>query len=104
MQAQEYFFRRVDENGYYMPHQAIYGFASYRVLQFCEAHLLLSCLDGLRFKSLLDVGCAEGFYPRLVHARYGADAYGVELSVSGLRRMWEHYRLEGVCGDAHASR
>jgi len=102
MQAQEYLFRRVDENGYYMPHQAIYGFASYRVLQFCEAYVLLSCLDKLRFKSLLDVGCAEGFYPRLVRVRYGADTYGVEISVSGLRRMREYHRLEGICGDAHA--
>jgi len=102
MQAQDYLFRRVDENGHYMPHQAIYGFANYRVLQFYEAYALLSCLDKLHFKSFLDVGCAEGFYPRLVRARYGAEAYGVELSVSGVRRMWEYNRLEGVCGDAHA--
>jgi SAM-dependent methyltransferase len=101
MQAHEYLFRRVDENGYYMPHQAIYGFASFRVLQFCECYALLSRLDELSFESFLDVGCAEGFYPRLVQARYGAEVYGVDFSASAVRRMWEYHRIEGICGDAH---
>ncbi|MGQ9608606.1 MAG: methyltransferase domain-containing protein [bacterium] len=100
-QAQDYLFRRIDENGYYMPHQAIYGFASFRVLQFCEIQTLVSCLDSLEFESFLDVGCAEGLYPRIVKVRYGADAYGMDFSASAIQRMWEYNNIEGLCGDAH---
>jgi 2-polyprenyl-3-methyl-5-hydroxy-6-metoxy-1,4-benzoquinol methylase len=100
-QAQDYLFRRMDKNGYYLPHQAIYGFATYRILQFCEIQTFLSSLDDLSFDSFLDVGCAEGFYPRLVQVRYGAEVFGMDLSVPAVRRMWEYNRIEGVCGDAH---
>jgi len=99
-QAQDYLFRRMDKEGYYIPHQAIYGFAPYRVLQFCEIQTFLSCLDNLSFNSFLDIGCAEGFYPRLVQVRYGAEAYGMDLSVPAVRRMWEYNHIEGICGDA----
>jgi len=100
-QAQDYLFRRMDKNGYYMPHQAVYGFAPYRVLQFCEIQTFLSCLDDLSFDSFLDVGCAEGFYSRLVQVRYGVEVSGMDLSVPAVRRMWECNRIEGVSGDAH---
>ncbi len=102
MEAQDFLFRRIDAQGNYMPHQAIYGFESSRVPQYCEAYLLLSLLDKINFGSFIDVGCAEGFYPRLISARYGVDAYGVDLSASGIRRMREYYKLEGVCADVHA--
>lgn len=101
MQAQDYLFRRMDKDGYYLPHQAIYGFATYRILQFCEIQTFLSSLDDLSFDSFLDVGCAEGFYPRLVQVRYGSEVAGMDLSVPAVRRMWEYNRIEGVCGDAH---
>ena len=100
-QAQDYLFRRMDKNGFYLPHQAIYGFATYRILQFCEIQTFLSSLDVLNFDSFLDVGCAEGFYPRLVQVRYGAEVSGMDLSVPAVRRMWEYNRIEGICGDAH---
>jgi len=100
-QAQDYLFRRMDKDGYYIPHQAIYNFAPYRVLQFCEIQTFLSCLDCLSFDSFLDIGCAEGFYPRLVQVRYGAETYGMDLSVPAVRRMWEYNHIEGICGDAH---
>jgi ubiquinone/menaquinone biosynthesis C-methylase UbiE/uncharacterized protein YbaR (Trm112 family) len=101
MEAQDRLFRRIDADGNYMPHQAIYGFAPYRVLQFVEASLLLSQLDKLSFNSFLEVGCAEGFYPRLVQARYGAEVCGVDLSFSGVHRMWDFHRIEGICADVH---
>jgi len=100
--AQDYLFRRMDKDGYYIPHQAIYGFAPFRVLQFCEIQTFLSCLDNLSFNSFLDIGCAEGFYPRLVKVRYGAETYGMDLSVPAVRRMWEYNHIEGLCGDAHS--
>lgn len=99
--AQDCLFRRMDKDGYYIPHQAIYGFAPFRVLQFCEIQTFLSCLDILSFNSFLDIGCAEGFYPRLVKVRYGAETYGMDLSVPAVRRMWEYNHIEGLCGDAH---
>jgi len=101
MEAQDHLFRRIDAQGNYTPHQAIYGFSPQRVLQYCEAYLLLSLLDKLDFGSFIDIGCAEGFYPRLVNARYGAEAYGVDLSVSGVRRMRDYHKLDGVSADAH---
>ena len=101
MEAQDLLFRRIDDKGNYTPHQAIYGFAPYRVLQFVEASLLLRQLDKISFDSFLEVGCAEGFYPRLVQARYGADVCGVDLSFAGVRRMWDYHCLEGICADVH---
>jgi len=102
MKAQDCLFRRIDAQGNYMPHQAIYGFESSRVLQYCEAQLLLYLLDSIHFDSFIDIGCAEGFYPRLISARYGVDSYGLDLSASGIRRMREYHKLEGVCADVHA--
>ena len=101
MEAQDHLFRRIDAQGNYTPHQAIYGFSPQRVLQYCEAYLLLSLLDKLDFGNFIDIGCAEGFYPRLVNVRYGAEAYGVDLSVSGVRRMRDYHKLDGVSADAH---
>jgi SAM-dependent methyltransferase len=102
MKLQDNLFRRIDAEGNYFPHQPIYGFAPYRVLQYCEAYLLLSLLDEIHFDNFIDIGCAEGFYPRLVSARYGVDAYGVDLSAFGIHRMREYHKLNGVCADAHA--
>lgn len=101
MEAQDHLFRRIDGQGNYTPHQAIYGFSPQRVLQYCEAYLLLSLLDKLDFGNFIDIGCAEGFYPRLVNARYGAETYGVDLSISGVRRMRDYHKLDGVSADAH---
>lgn len=100
MEAQNKLFRRIDSDGIYMPHQSIYGFASYRLLQYAEIFLLLSTLDRLKFRNFLETGCAEGFYPRLVSVRYGAKSYGLDLAFGALKRMKDYYKMDGVCGDA----
>jgi uncharacterized protein YbaR (Trm112 family)/SAM-dependent methyltransferase len=99
MEAQNKLFRRMNSDGVYMPHQSIYGFASYRLLQYAEISLLLSTLDRLKFRNFLEAGCAEGFYPRLVSVRYGAKSYGLDLAFGALKRMKDYYKMDGVCGD-----
>lgn len=100
MESQNKLFRRIDSEGVYIPHQSIYGFASYRLLQYAEIFLLLSILDRLKFQSFLEAGCAEGFYPRLVSVRYGAKSYGLDLSFGALKRIKDYYKMDGICGDA----
>ena len=102
MEEQDRLFRRVDADGTYLPHQPIYGFEAYRAFQYGDLVELITQLDTLTFDSVLDVGCAEGFTPRLAQARYGASVMGLDLSVSGVRRMWDYHRIEGACADAHA--
>lgn len=101
MEAQDLLFRRIDDEGNYMPHQAIYGFAPYRVLQFVEASLLLRQLDRLSFNSFLEVGCAEGFYPGWFKCVMEQNSVGWISPFPVCRRMWDYHRLEGICADAH---
>ena len=56
----------------------------------------------LDFDSALDVGCADGFFVDLLHHDLGADAVGVDLAPSFVRRMRSVFGAPGVVGDGVA--
>jgi SAM-dependent methyltransferase len=61
---------------------------------------LLDVLDGLEFASVLDVGCAEGYFIKLVRDRYGANSWGVDLSPVALAKAHHNYGLSVAAADA----
>lgn len=54
---------------------------------------LLDALEGLRFETVLDVGCSEGFLTHAVAERFGAQAWGVDLSTTALAKAHKQYGL-----------
>src|SRR5271154_6199629 len=54
---------------------------------------LLSTLEGLEFTSVLDVGCSEGYFGKLVRDRFATDVWGVDLSTVALAKAHQNYGL-----------
>jgi SAM-dependent methyltransferase len=61
---------------------------------------LLSELGGLEFRTMLDVGCAEGFFMDAVRRRFGAETWGVDISDAAVRRARENYGFNVAAADA----
>jgi SAM-dependent methyltransferase len=61
---------------------------------------LLSALDSMSFASVLDVGCAEGYFMKVVQDRFGAEAWGVDLSDGSLKRARELYGFPVAAAEA----
>ncbi len=61
---------------------------------------LFGALDKLEFKSVLDVGCAEGYFINAIHDRYGAEGWGVDLSETALAKAHSEYGLPVAAAEA----
>jgi GT2 family glycosyltransferase/SAM-dependent methyltransferase len=61
--------------------------------------VLLEALEPLRFASVLDVGCADGFFVDAIGAQYGCGTAGVDISRSAIRRLEHRRRGAGVVAD-----
>jgi 2-polyprenyl-3-methyl-5-hydroxy-6-metoxy-1,4-benzoquinol methylase/uncharacterized protein YbaR (Trm112 family) len=61
---------------------------------------LLDALEPLEFKTVLDVGCSEGFLTQAVAARFGAEAWGVDLSTTALAKARKRYGLALAAAEA----
>jgi SAM-dependent methyltransferase len=102
MRRRDLTFRRVDDGGAYVPQQPVHQFDAGEAEQYGPLVELVAQLDSLTFDTVLDVGCAEGFVPRLAQARYDASVMGVDIPAAAIRRMWDCHRVEGACADPHA--
>jgi SAM-dependent methyltransferase len=60
----------------------------------------LSRLGG--FSTVLDVGCAEGFFMDAIQQRFGADVWGVDLSTLLVSRVRERFGSNVAAGDANS--
>ena len=61
---------------------------------------LLDALAGLQFQSVLDVGCAEGYFMQIVRERFGVEVWGVDLSTVALAKAHDKYGLTVAAADA----
>ncbi len=61
---------------------------------------LLDALAGLGFQSVLDVGCAEGYFMQIVRERFGVEVWGVDLSMVALAKAHDKYGLAVAAADA----
>lgn len=61
---------------------------------------LLSALGSMSFASVLDVGCAEGYFMKVIRDRFGAEAWGVDLSDTALKRARELYGFPVAAAEA----
>ncbi len=92
-----------DQKGVYIPNQPAYGFnaTAFRLEEYARMFAVLKTLNRLSFKSLLDVGSADGYGPALIHNLFGADLFGTDLSDRALVRSYEIFNGVGVASDAH---
>lgn len=60
---------------------------------------LLGALEKLDFASVLDVGCSEGYFTKIVRERFGAEAWGVDLSTVALAKAREKHGLNVAGAD-----
>jgi SAM-dependent methyltransferase len=80
-------------------HQPIGGYTSAGFRHYARRRALLDALSRIQFDSILDVGCAEGFFTQAIAGRFGGDAWGVDLSHEGVVKMNRRYGLPGAAAD-----
>jgi SAM-dependent methyltransferase len=71
--------------------------AAYR--HYVRLRVLLDALSTLEFDTLLDVGCAEGFFTNAISERFGVKGWGVDIAVAAVAKMQFRYGLMGVAAD-----
>jgi SAM-dependent methyltransferase len=80
-------------------HQPMEAYTSAGFRHYARRRVLLDALSGMQFDSILDVGCAEGFFTQAIAERFGVDAWGVDLSHEGVVKMKQRYGLPGAAAD-----
>jgi SAM-dependent methyltransferase len=99
-------FRTKTPDGSYNAHQPIHGFESARraglLRDYVRIYRVLRALAGLSFRSLLEVGAAEGLIAALAARLLAADVRVSDLSEEACRRASEIFGLEARQADVHA--
>lgn len=100
-------FKATNADGVYRGHQPIYGFreepcepASIR--SYTITYHILNALAELDFRTLLDVGGAEGYKAALVREIFNADVVTADLSKEACRRAHDLYGIPACPIDVHA--
>jgi SAM-dependent methyltransferase len=60
---------------------------------------LLGALQKLDFATVLDVGCSEGYFAKIVGERFGVEVWGVDLSTVALAKARDRYGLDVAAAD-----
>ncbi|MDM8561553.1 class I SAM-dependent methyltransferase [Candidatus Parabeggiatoa sp. HSG14] len=94
-------------NGIYNAHQPIYGYRS----GYCEPNLfdrylitfhIMNALSRLSFKTLLDVGGAEGYKAAMAAKFFEAQVVSSDVSQVACNRAYELYGIETALGNMHS--
>lgn len=99
-------FKTVDEYGVYWAHQPIYGFRvghseSGLFDKYSRTYEIMRMLSQMRFKTLLDVGGAEGYKASLVKELFNVNVMSSDLSEEACKRAKEIFRIESTVVDIH---
>jgi SAM-dependent methyltransferase len=81
-------------------HQPHHGYTPDAFRHYVRQRALLSALDSLTFASVLDVGCAEGYFMNVVRGRFGASVWGVDLSTTALAKAHQIYGFPVAAAEA----
>lgn len=95
-------FSLFDSNGVYIPNQPAYGFcaAGYRLEEYSRMFAILNVLNRIPFRTVLDVGCADGYTPGLIDSLFGSRTMGMDLSDQAIRNARVMFRCTGVAAEA----
>ena len=98
-------FRATTSDGYFYAHQNIYGFKSPYAepgiaLRYVIMYNVLKALSHLRFDTLLDVGCAEGYMTAVIRQFFNAQVQGTDLSEEACARAREIFQVPADPVDA----
>lgn len=80
-------------------HQPIGEYTRAGHRHYVRLRVLLDALSMLEFDTLLDVGCAEGFFTHAISERFGVEAWGVDIAIAAVAKMQLRYGLAGVAAD-----
>jgi ubiquinone/menaquinone biosynthesis C-methylase UbiE len=99
-------FRETTSDGIYFAHQPIYGFGDknsepYTLNRYMITYHIMKALSSIEFKSLLDIGGAEGYKAAMVRELFGAEVESCDLSQEAVNRAKEIYNIEGKVIDIH---
>ncbi len=67
-------------------HHPHHGYTPAAFRHYVRQIALLDALGSIRFATALDVGCAEGYFMQVIHDRFGAEVWGVDLSTTALAK------------------
>jgi ubiquinone/menaquinone biosynthesis C-methylase UbiE len=94
-------FKLFDNDGVYHAHQPIYGFNKGHCEKFepilsryVPTYQIMKALSHIEFRSLLDVGGAEGYKAALVRELFGSAVKNSDLSVEACKRAKEIFHLD----------
>lgn len=92
-----------DSDGIYVPNQPAHGFTAlaFRLEEYARMYSVLKVLNRLPFKTILDVGSADGYGPALMRYLFDTAAFGTDLSDRALVRSRELFGGAGAASDAH---
>jgi SAM-dependent methyltransferase len=96
---------RVDDGAVYTAHQPIYGIGAGNsepdhLWRAAKTLQLMRVLSRLRFRSMLDVGAAEGYTAALARDLFSAEAVCCDVSVQAMHRSSEIFGLPSVAANA----
>lgn len=99
-------FRLCDPDGIYFAFQPIYGFAKGHserglLFRYIRTYEIMRALSHLAFKSLLDVGGAEGYTTHMARELFGVNVTHSELSDEACQRARDIFRVNSVPADIH---
>lgn len=91
-------FFRIDKDGIYLPHQSIYGFRDKHgpkdlIRKYICTTQIMKVLSSLQFKSLLDVGGAEGFKAYIIKNIFNVNVRNCDLSLEACKRCEEIFKI-----------
>ena len=76
-------------------HHPHHGYTPAAFRHYVRQIALLGALESIPFATALDVGCAEGYFMKIIRDRFGVDVWGVDLSTTALAKAHD---LDGALG------
>lgn len=90
-------------------HAPIYGYLKggkhttpLHMVYYARAYSILKIINRLPFKSILNVGGADGFLNHLFQREFNANTILLDINKQYLRKANFFFKITGVCGDAHS--
>ena len=81
-------------------HHPHHGYTPTAFRHYIRQIALLDVLGSIRFSTALDVGCAEGYFMKVVRDRFDAEVWGVDLSTTVLAKAHDLYGLSVAAAEA----
>lgn len=74
-------------------HHPHHGYTPAAFRHYVRQLALLDVLGSIEFTTVLDVGCAEGYFMNVIRDRFGAEVWGVDLSTTALAKAHDMHGL-----------